>query len=137
MPSAVITMKSAKIRLESITLWAAMIEAPRPGAAADELAHDRADQRQHDRDAEARHDDRQGRRQLQAQQRLQPAGAAACGTARAAPDRPRPRPVSVFSISGKKQISAVITTVGVMPKPNQMMKSGPSASFGTSWLAST
>ena len=46
-------------------------------------------------------------------------------------------PVRVFSISGKKQISAVMTTVGVMPKPNQMMKSGPSASFGTSWLANT
>ncbi len=41
----------------------------------------------------------------------------------------------MFSISGKKQISAVITMVGVRPKPNQTMKSGPSASFGTTWLA--
>ena len=43
----------------------------------------------------------------------------------------------VFSIKGKKQISAVITTVDVMPKPNQTMNSGASASLGITWLTTT
>ena len=47
------------------------------------------------------------------------------------------KPVRVFSSSGKKQISAVITTVGVSPKPNQTMNSGISASLGTTWLTTT
>ena len=47
------------------------------------------------------------------------------------------RLVRVFSIKGKKQISAVITTVDVMPKPNQTINSGASASLGTTWLATT
>jgi hypothetical protein len=47
------------------------------------------------------------------------------------------RPVSVFSSSGKKQISAVMTTVEVRPKPNQTMNSGISASLGTTWLTTT
>ena len=50
---------------------------------------------------------------------------------------PAAAPVSVFSISGKKQISAVITTVDVMPKPNHTMNSGISASLGITWLATT
>ena len=45
--------------------------------------------------------------------------------------------VREFSISGKKQISAVITTVGMVPKPNQTMNSGASASFGMTWLVTT
>ena len=44
-------------------------------------------------------------------------------------------PVSVFSNRGKKQINAVIITVDVIPKPNQIIKSGPSASLGITWLA--
>ena len=47
------------------------------------------------------------------------------------------RPVRVFSISGKKQISAVISTVGSMPKPNHSTNSGASASLGTTWLTTT
>ena len=43
----------------------------------------------------------------------------------------------VFSISGKKQTSAVMTTVEVIPKPNQTMNSGASASLGTTWLVMT
>jgi len=46
-------------------------------------------------------------------------------------------PVNVFSSSGKKQISAVITTVGTVPKPNHTMKSGTRASLGTTWLVTT
>lgn len=47
------------------------------------------------------------------------------------------RPVSVFSISGKKQISAVISTVGSKPKPNHSTNKGASASLGTTWLTTT
>ncbi|MNG27943.1 hypothetical protein D3C84_1131260 [compost metagenome] len=47
------------------------------------------------------------------------------------------RLVRVFSIKGKKQISAVMTTVGAMPKPNHSTNSGASASLGTTWLTMT
>ena len=45
--------------------------------------------------------------------------------------------VAMFSSSGKKQIKAVITTVGKRPKPNQTMNSGASANLGTTWLSTT
>ena len=44
-------------------------------------------------------------------------------------------PVSVFSNKGKKQINAVMMTVDVIPKPNQIIKRGPRASLGITWLA--
>ena len=40
----------------------------------------------------------------------------------------------VLTSSGKKQISAVITTVEVRPKPNQITTSGASTTSGIVWL---
>ena len=104
-------------------------------AGADEFAHDRADQRQHDGHAEAGQDGGQpeGSFSRSVWVRVAPSmrnsssrsGGTCC------------RAVSVFSISGKKQISAVMTTVEVMPKPNHSMNSGASASLGITWLATT
>jgi NADH:ubiquinone oxidoreductase subunit B-like Fe-S oxidoreductase len=39
-------------------------------------------------------------------------------------------PMIVFSSSGKKQMSAVMTTFGAMPKPSYTTMMGASASFG-------
>ena len=36
---------------------------------------------------------------------------------------------------GKKAISAPITILGIRPKPNQTMNSGPSATLGTACVA--
>ena len=47
------------------------------------------------------------------------------------------KPVMVFSSKGKKQIKAVITTVGVVPKPNHTINKGTNASLGTTWLVTT
>ncbi len=111
-----------------------MIEAPSPAPAADEFADDSADQRQHNRDPEPR--------EIPEAHRAALSRSSVCRRSRAQhAEQLAPsgidlrRAVSVFSISGKKQISAVITMVGRQAKPNQMMKSGPSASFGTTWLA--
>ena len=45
--------------------------------------------------------------------------------------------VTVFSSNGKKQINAVMTTVGSTPKPNQTMNKGASANLGMTWLKTT
>ena len=39
----------------------------------------------------------------------------------------------VLTISGKNATSAALTTFEVSPRPNQMMMSGASATFGIAW----
>ena len=42
-------------------------------------------------------------------------------------------PTIVLTISGKNATSAALTTFDVSPRPNQMMMSGASATFGIDW----
>ena len=46
-------------------------------------------------------------------------------------------PSMTLTSTGKNEITAAITTLLVMPKPNQTTNSGASATFGTVWKATT
>ena len=45
------------------------------------------------------------------------------------------RPLITLTSTGKKATVAAITTLDVMPKPNQMMNNGAIATFGVVWIA--
>src|SRR5687767_12983565 len=45
------------------------------------------------------------------------------------------RPTMVLITTGKNAMSAVSTTLGMMPKPNQMIRIGAMATLGITWVA--
>ena len=99
------------------------------------LAHDRADDGERDADAEAAEDRRQGRRDLE--RRRGPGGAspAGCGRARAGRASTARMPTIVAIATGKKTISAQMTTLAVRPGPNHSASSGARARIGVAWAA--